>query len=285
LIWFENSAHSPMYEEANKWVKDWKLVIILLVLFLLLALIVTPKEVFKGQKVIRSTVIFLIATLYILIFQLQFPVFQPINRFSIFDFIPIAFLVIYATFRFLNSSIVNRIFYISEFDVKYLISVLLVMAYYLVLRKINISPKEICFNSLVATLFISFTSALILTYLGIRIKFLTLKKAKVDLKIFFSATVYMFLFVALLEEIIFRGLLFTYLKQFIPLYPIPIALAISSFVFGWAHQRYGLKMVLLSIVAGLFYGTVYILTNNIFLAALSHTLINIYRRFFLTTVT
>jgi membrane protease YdiL (CAAX protease family) len=84
------------------------------------------------------------------------------------------------------------------------------------------------------------------------------------------------IFMSLNEELFYRGYLFNYLKQFFANYHILIPLVLSTIIFGFGHFfSGGIAYCSLSIVAGLFYGSVYLLTGNIFYAVLIHSLTNI----------
>jgi membrane protease YdiL (CAAX protease family) len=96
----------------------------------------------------------------------------------------------------------------------------------------------------------------------------------------------MFFFVALTQEIFFRGLVFSYLKQFYPGKDFIIPLLTSSVIFGIAHLNYGgKKLFYLATIAGVFYGIIFILTNNIFFPTLCHMIINIFWKVFLRSKT
>jgi membrane protease YdiL (CAAX protease family) len=87
-------------------------------------------------------------------------------------------------------------------------------------------------------------------------------------------TVYLF-FMALIEEIFFRGLILNYLYQFFPVY-VWIPLILSVLIFGYAHlKKNGMTMVFLASLAGVFYGLTYIQTRNIFCATFIHTATNV----------
>lgn len=87
-----------------------------------------------------------------------------------------------------------------------------------------------------------------------------------------------FVFVALPEEILFRGTLLRYLEQTLRL-PQAGAIVVSSVVFGLAHLNnppdigWGWYFVLAT-VAGIFYARTYIATRNVATPAVVHTLVN-----------
>ena len=84
-----------------------------------------------------------------------------------------------------------------------------------------------------------------------------------------------FLFTALPEEILFRGIIYGYLED--KLENIGHALAISAVIFGIAHVNNPPMVgvyVLLATLAGWFYGRAYIHTRRVTAAALVHTGVN-----------
>lgn len=85
--------------------------------------------------------------------------------------------------------------------------------------------------------------------------------------------IYMFFWVALSQELFFRGIIQNFLTQWLgPL----AALIAGAFIFGLAHINYnGPKMVLIAACAGLFYGLVYLLTGNVLCAVICHTVTNV----------
>ncbi len=85
-----------------------------------------------------------------------------------------------------------------------------------------------------------------------------------------------FVFVALPEEILFRGTIFRYLEQTLRL-PQAGAIVVSSVVFGLAHLNNPPDIgwhFILAAVAGIFYARTYIATRNVATPAVVHTLVN-----------
>lgn len=85
------------------------------------------------------------------------------------------------------------------------------------------------------------------------------------------------LFVAIGEEIIFRGFVQNSLKSFLgqKVANNYLHVIISSIIFGLAHFRGGIIYVLLASIAGGFYGYTYERTNRIFCAAIVHFGLNL----------
>ena len=85
------------------------------------------------------------------------------------------------------------------------------------------------------------------------------------------------LFVAIGEEIIFRGFVQNSLKSFLGKKAVNnyIHIIIASIIFGLMHFRGGIVYVLLASIAGGFYGYTYDKTNRIFCAAIVHFGLNL----------
>lgn len=93
-----------------------------------------------------------------------------------------------------------------------------------------------------------------------------------------------FLFVALREEIVFRGLLMTNLQRRMG---AGAGLAVSSVLFGAAHLPFGhfpnWKFAVVAGLAGWFYGKAYESTGSVRPAMVTHALTNVVARVFLST--
>jgi len=117
---------------------------------------------------------------------------------------------------------------------------------------------------------------------AVKIGFISFIGWKIELKKGLILAVLIF-FMALIEEIFFRGLVFKYLQQIIP-DPILIPFMLSILIFGLAHfKNYGISMVTLATLAGIFYCLTYLRTGNIFCATLVHTVTNICWQVFFKT--
>ncbi len=84
--------------------------------------------------------------------------------------------------------------------------------------------------------------------------------------------------VSLPEELFFRG----FLQRELGKWNAYGGWIIASLLFGIAHIGGGVMYALLSVVAGLLYGWVYLRTNNVFLSVLTHFLINTLHILFFT---
>ncbi len=170
-----------------------------------------------------------------------------------------------------------------EFDVVYRMICLLLAWYYINFRNINLSFHfSLEWPMWLVTIII--TIALILVSLPVVLKMKLYRLwfvGNIDIRKIFIVSVYMFYFVALSQEFIFRGLVFSYFEQFFPGNHFAMIIG-SSVLFGLVHWTYaGWKMVAVTTIAGVGYGLVYQLTGNLFFSIISHTLTNIFWMVFL----
>jgi hypothetical protein len=92
------------------------------------------------------------------------------------------------------------------------------------------------------------------------------------------ASMGIFFFVALPEEVLFRGLIFNMLQRMIRTGGPYTALIISSVIFGLSHLNNppgGWRYVMLATVAGLCYGWAYLRTGSLLASAVTHALVDI----------
>jgi membrane protease YdiL (CAAX protease family) len=92
-----------------------------------------------------------------------------------------------------------------------------------------------------------------------------------------------FVFIAMPEELLFRGIIQNFLQKSW-LKPLP-ALIVTSVIFGVAHLNNGprpdWRYFLLATIAGLFYGNAYTRTRALLAPAIVHTLVDtVWRSFF-----
>jgi CAAX protease family protein len=101
---------------------------------------------------------------------------------------------------------------------------------------------------------------------------------------FLLSAVGIFIFIAIPEELLFRGMIQNYLQKGL-LKPLP-ALIVTSIIFGAAHLNNGptqpdWRYFLLASIAGLFYGNAYARTGSLIAPAIVHTLVDtVWRSFF-----
>jgi membrane protease YdiL (CAAX protease family) len=93
-----------------------------------------------------------------------------------------------------------------------------------------------------------------------------------------------YLFVALREEFLFRGLILPKLQRELG---GPVGLIVSALLFGAVHLPFGQfpnwRFALVAAVAGWFYGKAYNESGSIQASMLTHTLTNVMARVFLST--
>lgn len=148
--------------------------------------------------------------------------------------------------------------------------------YYLMIRGLDVGfTGEFSLENWLITMGIIIAICVVDTIIGIHIKFFKLIGWKTNLIQSFYIAVFMYFFVALPEEFLYRGLLYKYLTILFPTIHHLILLFLSSIFFGLAHWRMG-KMMLLATIAGFGYGLTYILTNNLYLAIGTHLAVNVY---------
>jgi membrane protease YdiL (CAAX protease family) len=229
---------------------------------------------------------FLSKGLLIIIFPVLMVYFTPAkNSFTICDCFVFIFVVHYIAVRYLTLPIVTYKNLFFKFDVIYKTILLTLLIVFRTFRRIDFG-FQLSFNLIDSAITIIATVALavICSIVALQLKYLKLKTPEVKLKEMFTITVLMFLFVALPEEFIFRGLIYNYLSQYLGHWGPIIPLLASSIIFGIVHLRFGWKMALLATVAGCFYCFVYWETGNIFYAAVIHTLTNLFQKYGLTVI-
>lgn len=120
--------------------------------------------------------------------------------------------------------------------------------------------------------------AIIAIPLGLGIKFLEFAPRNQGFIPVFLTALGIFLFTALPEELLFRGLMQNILGKWLS--NDNYALVIASVVFGLAHLNnasypQNIKYCLLATIAGIFYGRVYLATRSILAGAITHALIDV----------
>jgi membrane protease YdiL (CAAX protease family) len=252
--------------------------------FILIAamFLLVPKNAFKINRI--AAIFVTICFSFIYLFLLNNSSSEKIGGFYLYDiliFLTIFFLILYRPIKF---SLLNMKENFMEFDLIHKALTLILLLIYVYLRNINIGLSwTLELSSWAQALLITLIGILISSFIAIKIKFVKLGWLKSDYKELFITSVNMFFFVALPEEIFFRGLIYSSLVQFTGI--IFVSFIISIIVFGLAHLRYGIGMVLLGGLTGIFYGLVYILTGNLYCVAIMHTLVNLFRKYFLITNT
>jgi len=146
--------------------------------------------------------------------------------------------------------------HLVTFDFILLLSTIFWLILFIGFRKIDLG-----FNFLITpkmwfeTILYSIIWITIGIFTAVKIGFISFVGWKIDLKKALILAVFIF-YMALIEEIYFRGLVFKYLNQVIPYHALfPFILGIL--VFGFAHlKNHGIPMVILATLAGIFYVSV-----------------------------
>jgi membrane protease YdiL (CAAX protease family) len=248
---------------------------LILVLFVLLLI---PRDAFLRNKILVIIGIMLYSVLYFLLIYFNSHI-QNTGKFYLLDICVFGLIILLIPVRPFTL-LQKKEFYMS-FDVLHK-SLTLIVLLFLNYRKINIGfnfPLELKYW-LETILFIVLSMGLS-AIIAVKTKFSKFVTGQIDLKELFIISVFMFLFVALPEEIIFRGVLLNYLNNFVP---VIISILIGSIIFGIVHIRYGLKLFLFGGLMGLFYCSLYILTKNIICVAIMHTIINLFRKYYFADI-
>lgn len=163
------------------------------------------------------------------------------------------------------------------------------MGYTFALNRADWKWTGICFS-----LFVAFFGV----PLGISLQFVESSPEVMPIWLWPVAVVGIFFFTALPEEILFRGIILNLLQHSWRAYPQAM-LVLSAVIFGMAHANnsnppfvtftipgYGLMQlpwvyVLLSTIAGWFYGLAYLKTGKVTASAVVHTLVNTWWALFL----
>ncbi len=134
--------------------------------------------------------------------------------------------------------------------------------------------KSIIYHALVNFFFF----AVIAIPLGLGINFLAFAPRNQGFIPVFLTALGIFLFTALPEELLFRGLMQNILGKWLS--SDTKALIIASTLFGLAHLNnaaypQNIKYCLLATIAGIFYGRVYLATRSILAGAITHALVDV----------
>lgn len=243
---------------------------------LIITLIVVPKEAFKINRLmaITSILFYFSGYLAVLYFHSRLP---RLENFVVFDGIIFGIIIYLTLYRQITIPLVQQRDLI-EFEIIYRMVLLFLFGYYLIFRNI---PVKISLCSRpgdwINTIIFTFLLIVVNLIIALKFNFLEFHVRKINIKESFVLSVYMFFFVALTQEIFFRGLVFSYLKHFYPGKDLLIPLLLSAVIFGIAHLKYGGRQLFyLATIAGIFYGIIFVLTNNIFFPTLCHMIVNIF---------
>ena len=125
--------------------------------------------------------------------------------------------------------------------------------------------------------------ALIGIPIGISTGFITVSKHVATPWEFVLSALGIFIFIAIPEELLFRGILLNFAEKLLAR-PAP-ALVLTALIFGASHLNNGprpdWRYFLLASIAGLFYGNAYLKTRKLIAPAIVHTLVDtVWRSFF-----
>ncbi len=247
---------------------------LLLILFMVL---LVPKSAFKINRVAAFVIIMLYSLIYLFLLNVlpeQIGLFHSID---VLIFLAVLYLITYRPVKF---SLLNIKEYYLEFDLFHKALTIVLLLIYVYFRHFNIGltwPLKL--QPWIITLLITMMGIAVSSFIAVKIKFVKYSWLKSNFKEFYITAINMFFFVALPEEIFFRGLVYSFLLQFTG--NVILSFVISIVIFGIAHIRYGVGMVILGGLTGIFYTLVYVLTGNLYCAAIIHTLVNLFRKYFL----
>lgn len=236
-----------------------------------MTIFLVPDEAFKLSKRSSTGIFLLYVLLYYLILFFQKNTNGVFGMQDFFILAALAFLVEHRPKRIIIIQKQDLI----EFDIVYRAIFLIALFYYSHIRHINI-PFLFRDSGKDFLIFLLLTIALIIfnTILATSLRFLQLSFRKIKLKDTFILFGYMLLLVTPLQEILFRVWIYGLLLQFIHLKWL--SLFIGSVIFGSVHLKYGgWRLACLAVFAGLVYGLIFVLTNNILYSIMSHVIVNI----------
>lgn len=239
------------------------LVLIALMLWLL------PQEAYIKSKKLAWTIILIYSGLYLYIVRQS-----GLEKFVPLDALWIVLMYVYMIIRPLSWPLV-RMKDLAEFEVVYRCLYLTLFTYLLLIRQIDTGFSfQISGRDWLITLGATVGFMILGTLLrgGIQRNIAAWKRNHFT-EVFITG-IYMFFWVAISQELLFRGIIQNFLSQWIGPWA---ALILGAIIFGLAHLNYnGPKMVFIATGAGLVYGAVYLFTGNVLCAVICHTLTNVY---------
>jgi len=201
---------------------------------------------------------------------------QKRNNKWIFYLVAILLIWLPFDFRWLGGIWTGKVVYAFNVLVAFNLAIIL-FAVYSQIKDVGydlIINKSIIYHALVNfTIF-----AVIAIPLGLGIKFLSFAPRNQGFIPVFLTALGIFLFTALPEELLFRGLMQNILGKWLG--SDTKALIIASILFGLAHLNnaaypQNIKYCLLATIAGIFYGRVYLATRSILAGAITHALVDV----------
>jgi membrane protease YdiL (CAAX protease family) len=242
---------------------------------IILMLIFTPKDAYIKWRP-GITFIFVLSYISLFLNTLHTPLTLK-GTLTKYDFIVIILVALWILTKPCSLLILKK-FNLVEFDVVYRMIYLLLAWYYISFRHINLSFQfSLEWRLWLVTIIITIALILVSLFVVYKMRLYQLCfLGNIGIRKILIVTVYMFYFVALSQEFIFRGLVFTYFDQFFPGNFFAMLIG-SSVLFGLVHWTYaGWKMVVVATIAGVGYGLAYHLTGNLFFPVISHTITNVF---------
>ena len=232
-----------------------------------------PRDAYKKSKITAWAVILAYSGIYLFIVRQS-----GTGKFVPLDALWIALMYAYMIIRPLSWHLV-KMKDLAEFEIAYRFLYLALFIYLLFIRRIDtgfsffLSGKDWLITLGATALIIVLGTILSGGFRRILATGKTVPIRKVTI-----TGIYMFFWVALSQELFFRGIIQNFLSQWLGSW---VALILGTIIFGLAHVNYqGRQMVLMAACAGLFYGLVYLLTGNVLCAVICHTVTNVYWKTF-----
>jgi membrane protease YdiL (CAAX protease family) len=249
----------------------------LLLLVLINIFFIIVKGTFSIVFLGKSILAFLIPSVMVYFTKTDENKFHPIDIITILLVYSIVFL------KILNLPLVNQkdLTFNGSNSIIFLYIILIFIGY----RKIKIDfDFKLTLRMILFTLLFSVILLSIDIICGLQTHFVRFSGWHSNIKDAYILAISTIFFVALSEEILFRGLIYNYLAQYLNRCSFYVPLVVSSIIFGFAHLiNFGWAMVFLATIAGFFYGLTYIKTKNLFCAVVIHTLVNLCWMLFFVT--
>lgn len=251
--------------------------IISLGLILVMFLLVDKKDYFASKPLIILCLM-LFCSLYFLVIIYTPKVY---GNFQWYDFLffLISFLLIF--YKVFNVPLLN-FRNLTRLNAASLLITSIIVTYFLLIRKIQIgnnfdlTSKQWLFTMLFTIL--SILAGIVAGYITGYIKF---SPQEENPKNIYILIVFMVFFVALTEEIIFRGLILNYLIKM--LNNSILAVIVGTLFYGFTHINKDMARTILSMVIGLAFSLLYMLTRNIFTVIIAHSITNVCWQLFFET--
>jgi membrane protease YdiL (CAAX protease family) len=228
-----------------------------------------PQEAYIQPKRIAWIIILVYSAIYLFIVRQH-----GAGKFIPLDALWIALMYFYMIIRPISWPLVKTKD-LAEFEVAYRLLYLALFTYILFIRRIGTGFSfQISSQDWLITLGATAAMIILGTLSGGGIQRILTAWKRVQVKEAVITGIYMFFWVAISQELLFRGIIQNFLSQWLG--PVA-ALILGAIIFGLAHWNYnGSKMVLTAACAGLVYGLVYLCTGNVLCAVICHTLTNVY---------